>query len=315
MDISVLTSVGSFVMSERVLKPKASVLVILALVLAYDLTTKTHDSSSLRVYRGKLVDSWGEQCLGLVLIVCFLSLSLFLFCSPNLSTGPGLLAFSLMMVAYSLRTWRRNGVACDELLFLPGTRHGDEIVNGGSRQNSVSASISESARGLNRNEGDVAAGGVAVEMTAVEEHRRRAPSRARSLSRDSSLSSINEFADAWDEDDTENADSNNDVGDNDTNLMAPLNIDRDKDPMEPRQTQSRGRAPSSANGTMRAIHSQPGGHAPRDEAPHGPVERFRENHPQITRIGTFFFFRSSTTSTVSAAYAPSGPAVVGAAST
>ena len=25
-----------------------------------------------------------------------------------------------------LRTWRRNGVACDELLFLPGTPHGDE---------------------------------------------------------------------------------------------------------------------------------------------------------------------------------------------
>jgi hypothetical protein len=53
MDISVLASVGSFVVSERVLKPKASVLVILGCVLAYDLTTKTHDTSSLRVYRGK----------------------------------------------------------------------------------------------------------------------------------------------------------------------------------------------------------------------------------------------------------------------
>ena len=47
-----LASVGSFVMSEKVLKPKASVLIILGCVLAYDLTTKTHDSSSLRVYRG-----------------------------------------------------------------------------------------------------------------------------------------------------------------------------------------------------------------------------------------------------------------------
>ena len=52
MDISVLASVGSFVMSEKVLKPKASVLVILGCLLAYDLTTKTQDSSSLRVYRG-----------------------------------------------------------------------------------------------------------------------------------------------------------------------------------------------------------------------------------------------------------------------
>ena len=28
-----------------------------------------------------------------------------------------------MCAAYSLRTWRRNGVACDELIFLPGTMH------------------------------------------------------------------------------------------------------------------------------------------------------------------------------------------------
>jgi hypothetical protein len=45
------------------------------------------------------------------------------------------------------------------------------------------------------------------------------------------------------------------------------------------------------------------------------LERFTENHPRITRIGTFFFFRS--TSTVgggdSATYAPSGPSVFGAA--
>lgn len=45
----------------------------------------------------------------------------------------------------------------------------------------------------------------------------------------------------------------------------------------------------------------------------GPVHRFRENHPRITRIGSFFFFRSSTSSTQNAAYAPSGPSVLGAA--
>ena len=53
MDISVLAAVGSFAVSERILKPKATVLVILGCILAYDLTTKTHDVSSLRVYRGK----------------------------------------------------------------------------------------------------------------------------------------------------------------------------------------------------------------------------------------------------------------------
>lgn len=92
MDLSIIAAVGSFVVSERVLKPKATVLVILGFILAYDLTTKTQDVSSLRVYR-----------------------------------GPSLVAFTLMMVAYSLRTWRRNGVACDELIFLPGTQHGHHI--------------------------------------------------------------------------------------------------------------------------------------------------------------------------------------------
>lgn len=52
MDFSVVAAVGSFVVSERVLKPKATALFILGCLLAYDLTTKTHDLSSLRVYRG-----------------------------------------------------------------------------------------------------------------------------------------------------------------------------------------------------------------------------------------------------------------------
>ena len=57
MDVSVVAAVGSFVMSERVLKPKATVLFVLGCLLAYDLTTKTHDISSLRVYRGTTHDA------------------------------------------------------------------------------------------------------------------------------------------------------------------------------------------------------------------------------------------------------------------
>ena len=53
MDLSMVAAAGSFAISERVLKPKATALFILGCVLAYDLTTKTHDVSSLRVYRGK----------------------------------------------------------------------------------------------------------------------------------------------------------------------------------------------------------------------------------------------------------------------
>jgi len=40
--------------------------------------------------------------------------------------GPGLLAFALFCGAFSLRMWRRNGIACDELLFLPGSPLEDE---------------------------------------------------------------------------------------------------------------------------------------------------------------------------------------------
>ena len=35
--------------------------------------------------------------------------------------GPALVAFTISCLAASLRIWRRSGVACDELLFLPGT--------------------------------------------------------------------------------------------------------------------------------------------------------------------------------------------------
>jgi hypothetical protein len=56
MDISVVAAVGSFFMSERVLKPKATLLSILGCVLIYDLTTKTHDVASLRAYRGKKIN-------------------------------------------------------------------------------------------------------------------------------------------------------------------------------------------------------------------------------------------------------------------
>ena len=55
-----MAAVGSFFMSERVLKPKATVLVLLGCVLTYDLTTKTHDVASLRVYRGEY--AWFADC-------------------------------------------------------------------------------------------------------------------------------------------------------------------------------------------------------------------------------------------------------------
>ena len=40
-------------------------------------------------------------------------------------TGPACFALSLIATAFCLRAWRRNGIACDELLFLPGTKYAE----------------------------------------------------------------------------------------------------------------------------------------------------------------------------------------------
>jgi hypothetical protein len=277
MDLSVLAAVGSFVVSERVLKPKATVLVILGAILAYDLTTKTHDVSSLRVYR-----------------------------------GPALFAFTLMMCAYSLRTWRRNGIACDELLFLPGTahgqRHGLDDANNVSMGHDSAPLRTVEAISHSPDEGDVAAGWTipALELTrtnaatansaGVVQRNSQSPVRSRTLSHESSISSIQEFVNSWDEDDTEHLDEDNRISTS-TGAESEFFLSEEA---------NSGSTTPSGNAPQTGIH-QRGSRLTRG------VERFRENHPQFTRLGSFFFFRSSATSTQSAEYAPSGPSVVGAA--
>jgi len=160
------------------------------------------------------------------------------------------LAFTLYMMAFSLRTWRRNGVACDELLFLPGNTL---LV-----QNNNNAA----------NEGDVAGGGVSEQELPMIRN------RSASTATNNSLSSLQEFvqASSWDDDDE------NDHNDDDDTTAAE-------------------QAPLRSNNSTRN-------------------NTFRENHPRITRIGSFFFFRTSSSNTSTpnaAAYAPSGPSVVGAA--
>jgi hypothetical protein len=50
-----------------------------------------------------------------------------------------------------------------------------------------------------------------------------------------------------------------------------------------------------------------------EEEDQNEFRRFQQNHPRITRMGTFFFFRTpSTAASQNATYAPSGPAVFGA---
>ena len=238
MDISVVAAVGSFAVSERVLKPKATALVILGSVLAYDLKTKTHDVASLRVYR-----------------------------------GPALLAFTLMMAAYSLRTWRRNGVACDELLFLPGTLHGhDNGVEGPLIEMATPRDEAEEPA-----EADMAAGGVQVTENSRFSTMRR---RTASLDEDDSTEELQPLASlSWTE--NEGSFDQSDMDGNENDAEGNVRIDAEETPMR--------------------------------SEPRGIIQRFRDNHPKLDKLWTFFFDRATSgNDSRNAAYAPSGPAVFGA---
>jgi len=253
MDVSVLLSVGSFAVSERVLKPKASVLVILGCVLAYDLTTKTHDVSALRVYR-----------------------------------GPAMLAFTFMMAAWSLRVWRRNGVACDELLFLPGHPHGGDAVagsaglDGNAVNNEGDAAAGPSPRNSNL---DTAASATMAPMLSENSHDNSVvtielttPSEA--AAERVRLTSVDDEFDLY----------SDDQGDGDNNST------------------------STATGlTQRTPARADDNDDDNSDAPSRTgLERFQENHPRIVRVGSYFFFRTPDTTTDNAVYAPSGPSVFGA---
>lgn len=53
MDVSIVAAIGSFVVSERVIKAKVAVLFVLLCTVTYDLFIHSNDPVSLRVYRGK----------------------------------------------------------------------------------------------------------------------------------------------------------------------------------------------------------------------------------------------------------------------
>jgi len=329
------------------------------------------------------------------------------------------------MSAFSLRTWRRNGVACDELLFLPGTAHGithgvdspppsvrgssssnnDQLVTSGNKtiNNTISKIIIDGNTKANaatdsgckssihdlvltsrpfaqhcRSEGDVAAGvpdaldlrrrsrsmeesqldllmeesnknhnansdnnasgtknskrGITVEEmrqnSGINKQQHQSllgdveltstkssniPQRQlRSDSFDSSL--------GWGSDEDDELLSKKSCQD-DSQLPSASGMSQSNSAVEERGCLS-GRASllfrtanqiSQEDSQLESAEGLPlnpdGGHNQ-----HGlDLHHFRENHPRITRIGSFFFFRSASSSTHNAAYAPSGPAVVGAA--
>ena len=239
------------------------------------------------------------------------------------TTGPALLAFTLMMCAYSLRTWRRNGIACDELLFLPGTLHGHEhgvegpLIEMPEQQPQSPTELSQSS--LHRapgspehssslpspqakSEADRAAGGAPRATGAKVSFRQR-----RSCSdEDGGMPALelNPSTGGLHGDGEQGTlhDGKAPPGTDEPPKTWDLADESDEVIVQSQGLLLRGGLEIGSNGDLDS-----------DERNSGPVQRWRERHPCLSRLGTFFFFRSGTSTTQNAAYAPSGPAVFGAA--
>ena len=306
-------------------------------------------------------------------------------------TGPALIAFTLMMSAFSLRTWRRNGVACDELLFLPGTAHGvthgvdspPPSVGGGNHANQNSTnnlvdpntSVPEAIAATHahaRSEGDVAAGGPDVlelrRRTRSMEESQLDPLEGNSANirnltgnqngshgkrgisveemRQNSCMHTQQNRHPGDVELTTSVTMNQNRAVRSDSFDSSLGWESDDEDDELGRSAVELESRSQRGGRLQQLvgsqeekecltgqrsllcrsgsqfHDETGQSAAdgnmnnRDNnaSPDAlDLHHFRENHPRITRIGSFFFFRSAASSTQNAAYAPSGPAVVGAA--
>jgi hypothetical protein len=166
MLMPIIAAIGSFWVSERILKPKATALFILSCLAIYDvfisppipilrksghrgdaiveemdnrttLDDTPDDNNYYQLYNQQEEDDLATS------LRCY--------------RGPLLLAVALFCAAYSLRVWRRGGCACDELLFLPGTPHEHAIIvarnNGG--KNSGGAAGSNNSDDRRSNDDDV----------------------------------------------------------------------------------------------------------------------------------------------------------------
>jgi EXS family len=286
----------------------------------------------------------------------------FLFDFPCDAVGPALLAFTLMMAAYSLRTWRRNGVACDELIFLPGTQHGHEHGIEGPLIEPITEGSTEAQNHCNNlgggdaysrqlsepittREADMAAGG---SQHHPHHHHNKGELKRRSRSEDEiELANMMKTSEAattntaeilpsssTDEDDApaqgeallgnSNNNSNHTKRKNSNSNLRQQAISDENTSWDIEEQNDDSESAVARNQTL--LHRNTTGEINNQSSdianasmmtPDRPnrIQRWGENHPRIARLGTFFFFRSSgsSASNTNAAYAPSGPAVFGAA--
>lgn len=207
-----------------------------------------------------------------------------------------------MMCAFSLRTWRRNGVACDELLFLPGTLIGHEHGVEGpliempeqptSPENGSSPSspvVDDTQKSL---DSDAPSGRLQVASSPSFRQRRGYSEDDLGLPTDpiTKLST----SQSEDENDTNSADDD----------QRSWDMDGDDDD-EKKQSQSLIQQTSN--------HENSASDVTLGESSSFNGTLYDKIQGLVVHLWTFFFNRASATTASGAAYAPSGPSVFGAA--
>lgn len=160
----IIAAVGSFWISERILKPKVTALFVLACLAIYDVFVSPPKPIIQSAIVGNITahaavgggdrDKYLEGEHGIQSIDEFWDYDHHLYDAEqdDLATsmrcyrGPALLALALFCGAYSLRIWRRNGVAVDELIFLPGAPH-EFRLTGGEQKSAPGNNIENSGGG------------------------------------------------------------------------------------------------------------------------------------------------------------------------
>lgn len=205
-------------------------------------------------------------------------------------------------------------MACDELLFLPGTPHGV--------QQGIESPLVVEMPPTPANDADAAAGIGGLHRSQTDELVPMLDQQEASLLRASSRRILNKSQSApipmqsleeggGKESSEEDQDDDFDSWDGEDEDSDDEESPAEKDGIMVGSTGTQHRNVSELSLDSQGNEDEEGDD---DENDQNELQRFQQNHPRITRIGTFFFFRSPTSAaSENATYAPSGPSVFGAA--
>mmetsp|Transcript_52259 Transcript_52259/g.56650 ORF Transcript_52259/g.56650 Transcript_52259/m.56650 type:complete len:692 (+) Transcript_52259:415-2490(+) len=244
-----------------------------------------------------------------------------------------------MMAAFSLRTWRRNGVACDELIFLPGTQHGHQI---GVVDSPLVESISMSATSTDNddNSGDIVnnnnnnnnnndfSNNKNNDEEKIDHDSIPSVNESFSSSRSYSGDKLEMTSlvpnDIYSTGNTSEKNATISQKEGNGSIMKsddnkPIDDESWNDENDETTTLSGANSSllyrnSNHNETnVIEISTTATDHRVVVPASNTRIQQCIENHPRLAQLWTFFFFRSSGSNNYeNAAYAPSGPSVFGA---